>query len=173
MSPSVTYISPGLDLRRNIYSSTSGTSQSSSALIGLSQSDCKQRIFISTESNYVSSPERRYVEDPYYTQFPPRSGSITPVIIDEESRFRMEHMERQLANLTGLVQKALVYPTPPQLPTPTNRLNHLPRTVLPTGAITSSTQNSYRDYIPTRESYRGTQTLNNLMWNNRGDDDMI
>ncbi|XP_074110561.1 coiled-coil domain-containing protein AGAP005037 isoform X2 [Cotesia typhae] len=75
------------------------------------------------ESGYMSSPERsnnvvgsnpsRYssipfsttnsYEEPYYSQFP---GTVTP-IIDEEARLRVEHMERQLANLTGLVQKAL------------------------------------------------------------------
>ncbi|XP_049769735.1 coiled-coil domain-containing protein AGAP005037 [Schistocerca cancellata] len=75
-----------------------------------------------TESGYMSSPERggpsrayappyapagaSAYEDPYYSQYAPRSGSITPVI-DEEARIRVEHMERQLANLTGLVQKAL------------------------------------------------------------------
>ncbi|KAG7212704.1 hypothetical protein KM043_012976 [Ampulex compressa] len=74
------------------------------------------------ESGYMSSPERgggvgsgtgRYppgpystsssYEDPYYSQY---SGTVTPVI-DEEARIRVEHMERQLANLTGLVKKAL------------------------------------------------------------------
>jgi hypothetical protein len=97
---------------------------------------------------YMSSPERgsRY-EDPYYSQYASRSGSITPVIDEEISdtellddsyslygvklapggpraaprspfpppaavpydatRLRVENMERQLANLTGLVQKAL------------------------------------------------------------------
>lgn len=36
-------------------------------------------------------------------------------------RFRVEHMERQLANLTGLVQKALI-----QNPTgPSNNANYL------------------------------------------------
>lgn len=79
------------------------------------------------ESGYMSSPERggpraypaaAYppggpgYEDPYYSQYASRSGSITPVI-DEEARIRVEHMERQLANLTGLVQKALT-----QTPTP-------------------------------------------------------
>ncbi|CAG9823610.1 unnamed protein product [Phaedon cochleariae] len=61
---------------------------------------------------YMSSPERssRY-EDPYYSQYATRSGSITPVI-DEEIRLRVENMERQLANLTGLVQKALTQPPP-------------------------------------------------------------
>lgn len=44
-------------------------------------------------------------EDPYYSQY---SGTVTPVI-DEEARIRVEHMERQLANLTGLVQKALTH----------------------------------------------------------------
>lgn len=37
---------------------------------------------------YMSSPERStrgQYEDPYYSQFAPRSGSITPVI-DEEAR---------------------------------------------------------------------------------------
>ncbi|XP_035705394.1 coiled-coil domain-containing protein AGAP005037 isoform X5 [Folsomia candida] len=118
------YITP--DLRRNIYSS-------------------------GAEPTYVSSPERRCVEDPYYSQFPQtRSGSITPVIIDDEARFRMEHMERQLANLTGLVQKALVHPP---VPTPPTRLVHsspLPRTI-PGAIITPPTQNTYRDYIPTRD----------------------
>ncbi len=99
------------------------------------------------------------MEDPYYAQFPPpRSGGSTP-LIDEEARFRMEHMERQLANLTGLVQKALVPSVPP------TRLVHsspLPRPILPVGAINPSNQNAYRDsqniyqrdYIPTRD-YRG------------------
>ncbi|XP_045472193.1 coiled-coil domain-containing protein AGAP005037 isoform X5 [Harmonia axyridis] len=103
---------------------------------------------------YMSSPERgsRY-EDPYYSQYGTRSGSITPVIDEEVSdtelledsyslygvklppgpgtarppqripfvspaatpaydatRIRVENMERQLANLTGLVQKALTQP---------------------------------------------------------------
>ncbi|XP_031342577.1 coiled-coil domain-containing protein CG32809-like isoform X13 [Photinus pyralis] len=107
---------------------------------------------------YMSSPERgsRGYEDPYYSQYTTRSGSITPVIDEEVSdtelldeqyslygvklpsggprgvrsqfpgpaaapydttranynRLRVEHMERQLANLTGLVQKALTQ-TPP------------------------------------------------------------
>nr|CAD7432317.1 unnamed protein product [Timema monikensis] len=120
------------------------------------------------ESGYMSSPERggpraypgAYpqgapgYEDPYYSQYASRSGSITPVIDEEASdtelidesyslygvklpaartvapqprsqfpapavvpydatRIRVEHMERQLANLTGLVQKALT-----QTPTP-------------------------------------------------------
>ncbi|KAL3282961.1 hypothetical protein HHI36_006119 [Cryptolaemus montrouzieri] len=104
---------------------------------------------------YMSSPERssRY-EDPYYSQYGTRSGSITPVIDEEVSdtelldesyslygvklppgpasvrpttripfvppaapaydatRIRVENMERQLANLTGLVQKALTQPAP-------------------------------------------------------------
>ncbi|CAH0557820.1 unnamed protein product [Brassicogethes aeneus] len=108
---------------------------------------------------YMSSPERssRY-EDPYYSQYTSRSGSITPVIDEEvsdtellddsyslygvklppgaprtagrpsfpapagvpydqtrkiyQNRLRVENMERQLANLTGLVQKALTQPAP-------------------------------------------------------------
>uniref|UniRef100_A0A1Y1K8Q5 Actin interacting protein 3-like C-terminal domain-containing protein n=1 Tax=Photinus pyralis TaxID=7054 RepID=A0A1Y1K8Q5_PHOPY len=109
-------------------------------------------------NGYMSSPERgsRGYEDPYYSQYTTRSGSITPVIDEEVSdtelldeqyslygvklpsggprgvrsqfpgpaaapydttranynRLRVEHMERQLANLTGLVQKALTQ-TPP------------------------------------------------------------
>ncbi|RXG67260.1 Coiled-coil domain-containing protein [Armadillidium vulgare] len=95
---------------------------------------------------YLSSPERSprpfppYItpttsyEDPYYgTQFPPRSGSVTPVVDDEtRSAFysmRVEQMERQLASLTGLVQKALStgVPPPPRVdtvpPTPTSLTN--------------------------------------------------
>ncbi|XP_050510006.1 coiled-coil domain-containing protein AGAP005037-like isoform X1 [Diabrotica virgifera virgifera] len=109
----------------------------------------------SIPDGYMSSPERssRY-EDPYYSQYGTRSGSITPVIDEEVSdtellddsyslygvkipqtgsristrspfpapssvppydatRLRVENMERQLANLTGLVQKALTQPTNP------------------------------------------------------------
>uniref|UniRef100_T1IL96 Actin interacting protein 3-like C-terminal domain-containing protein n=1 Tax=Strigamia maritima TaxID=126957 RepID=T1IL96_STRMM len=75
------------------------------------------------ESGYHSSPERRMdhhrsvpsyltptstYEEPYYGDrgYGSRSGSVTP-IIDEEARLRMQMMERQLANLTGLVHKAL------------------------------------------------------------------
>ncbi|RZF38532.1 hypothetical protein LSTR_LSTR006127 [Laodelphax striatellus] len=121
-----------------------------------------------TDAGYMSSPERGgsapgrvypapYVspgaagpyEDPYYSQYGSRTGSITPVIDEEASdtelidesyslygvklpvpragqfppgppvhppydatRIRVEHMERQLANLTGLVQKALTQPPP-------------------------------------------------------------
>lgn len=81
------------------------------------------------EAGYVSSPERRpdhqrgfpgfgsstpssYDDSStYYGEriYGTRSGSVTPVI-DEEARLRMEYMERQLANLTGLVQKALTAP---------------------------------------------------------------
>ncbi|KAJ8971097.1 hypothetical protein NQ314_000879 [Rhamnusium bicolor] len=110
---------------------------------------------------YMSSPERgsRY-EDPYYSQYASRSGSITPVIDEEISdtellddsyslygvklppgggprvtprspfpppatvppydatRLRVENMERQLANLTGLVQKALTQPPASHLQVP-------------------------------------------------------
>ncbi|XP_065349110.1 coiled-coil domain-containing protein AGAP005037 isoform X8 [Cloeon dipterum] len=148
---------------------------------------------LQTESGYMSSPERgrqpysNYppagaYEDPYYAQYGPRSGSITPVIDEEASdsdellmeaygiygntkggsttvaaaaarihqpsprppsfpsaanminsqtgaalmpydatRLRVENMERQLANLTGLVQKALTQgpqPSPTYLQIP-------------------------------------------------------
>ncbi|GIY10274.1 coiled-coil domain-containing protein AGAP005037 [Caerostris darwini] len=86
----------------------------------------------SFEGGYLSSPERRYeparafaavspYEEPYYggTEriYGTRSGSVTPVV-DEEARLRVEHMERQLASLTGLVQKAL---TAPLRPSPQNQ----------------------------------------------------
>nr|XP_024217147.1 coiled-coil domain-containing protein CG32809 isoform X2 [Halyomorpha halys] len=117
---------------------------------------------------YMSSPERGPrgygtgpgypgYDDPYYTPYSPRPGTITPVIDEEASdtegleegyggagrgfkvasrppvtavfpqqqidqtRLRVEHMERQLASLTGLVQKALtqaVVPGPPVPQTP-------------------------------------------------------
>ncbi|XP_054711161.1 coiled-coil domain-containing protein AGAP005037-like [Uloborus diversus] len=80
----------------------------------------------SYEPGYLSSPERRYeparafppapvspYEEPYYGAteriYGTRSGSVTPVV-DEETRHRVEQMERQLASLTGLVQKALQAP---------------------------------------------------------------
>lgn len=122
-----------------------------------------------SDPTYIASPERRFMEDPYYQFPPPRSGSITPVIIDEEARFRMEHMERQLANLTGLVQKALVpvtaQPTPGILPTavatlPRNMIVPHPhpgaasQNVGVVAGVPSSVSSLYRDYIPTRD-YRG------------------
>ncbi|XP_017775420.1 PREDICTED: coiled-coil domain-containing protein AGAP005037 isoform X3 [Nicrophorus vespilloides] len=119
---------------------------------------------------YMSSPERgsRY-EDPYYSQYGTRSGSITPVIDEEISdtellddqyslyggkipttgprpaprtqfstpaappydatRIRVEHMERQLANLTGLVQKALTQ-TPATLQVPAGRDSYRDDTIV-------------------------------------------
>lgn len=76
----------------------------------------------------------------------------------------MEHMERQLANLTGLVQKALVpvpvtaQPSPGILPSAAT----LPRNIIiPSGAPQNAVvaaplpvSSLYRDYIPTRD-YRG------------------
>ncbi|XP_024083461.1 coiled-coil domain-containing protein CG32809 isoform X10 [Cimex lectularius] len=56
-------------------------------------------------------------EEPYYAGYTPRTGAITPVI-DEEARLRVEHMERQLASLTGLVQKALNQQQPSGCSTP-------------------------------------------------------
>ncbi|KAG8248080.1 SRC kinase signaling inhibitor [Homalodisca vitripennis] len=98
------------------------------------------------DAGYMSSPERgggapprpypagytapTPYEDPYYSQYGSRTGSITPVI-DEEARIRVENMERQLANLTGLVQKALT-----QAPTPT------PREFL---NVPPATNNNYRN----------------------------
>ncbi|GFY67736.1 coiled-coil domain-containing protein CG32809 [Trichonephila inaurata madagascariensis] len=85
------------------------------------------------ESGYLSSPERRvdhqrsfsgystsssYEESLYGGSiYGTRSGSVTPVI-DEEARLRMEYMERQLASLTGLVQKALTTGPPNKNQTP-------------------------------------------------------
>lgn len=81
-------------------------------------------------SGYLSSPERRLPQgdggpsgrlsfppgypptsyDDMYGAYGSRSGSVTPVI-DEEARIRVEYMEKQLASLTGLVQKALTTPS--------------------------------------------------------------
>ncbi|XP_074604441.1 coiled-coil domain-containing protein AGAP005037 isoform X3 [Brevipalpus obovatus] len=81
---------------------------------------------------HLSSPERRFPNgenlvpgvsprssfppqgynvnyDDVYNPYGTRSGSVTP-IIDEEARIRVEYMEKQLASLTGLVQKALTNP---------------------------------------------------------------
>lgn len=109
-------------------------------------------------AGYISSPERtpRYIsEDPYYYPPPSRSGSVTPVVIDEEARFRMEHMERQLANLTGLVQKALAPPPPSATstanPAARTQSSTLPRNV---GATNYSLVMQQRDYIPSRD-FRG------------------
>lgn len=43
---------------------------------------------------YMSSPERvsRGYEDPYYSQYAPRSGSITPVIDEEIRLVRFEFL---------------------------------------------------------------------------------
>ncbi|GFT25373.1 coiled-coil domain-containing protein CG32809 [Trichonephila clavipes] len=88
------------------------------------------------ESGYLSSPERRvdhqrsfsgystsssYEESLYGGSiYGTRSGSVTPVIDEEASihRLRMEYMERQLASLTGLVQKALTSGPPNKNQTP-------------------------------------------------------
>ncbi|XP_055947230.1 coiled-coil domain-containing protein AGAP005037-like isoform X4 [Argiope bruennichi] len=88
------------------------------------------------ESGYLSSPERRvdhqrsfsgystsssYEESLYGGSiYGTRSGSVTPVIDEEASihRLRMEYMERQLASLTGLVQKALTTGPPNKNQTP-------------------------------------------------------
>jgi hypothetical protein len=73
-------------------------------------------------SGYLSSPERRLPQegpmrssfsgypsvgfnDPY-SPYGMRSGSVTPVI-DDETRIRMQYMEKQLESLTHVVQKVL------------------------------------------------------------------
>ncbi|VEN53958.1 unnamed protein product [Callosobruchus maculatus] len=118
---------------------------------------------------YMSSPERssRY-EDPYYSQYAARSGSITPVI-DEEIRLRVENMERQLANLTGLVQKALTQPAPGHLQVPgrdsyrerDGRLKPAPSKPMPlnhSGSYDGST-GAYRDLQLTAETYNQLRCL--------------
>ncbi|KAG7161366.1 Coiled-coil domain-containing protein-like 1 [Homarus americanus] len=76
----------------------------------LSSPERSPRPYGGSGSSYLT-PTPSY-EDPYYGgQYGSRSGSVTP-IIDEEARsafysMRVEQMERQLASLTGLVQKAL------------------------------------------------------------------
>ncbi|KAK8751035.1 hypothetical protein OTU49_017518, partial [Cherax quadricarinatus] len=76
----------------------------------LSSPERSPRPYATTGSTYLTQTPS--YEDPYYGgQYGSRSGSVTP-IIDEEARsafysMRVEQMERQLASLTGLVQKAL------------------------------------------------------------------
>ena len=63
-------------------------------------------MYNSEEPIYANSSTGA-AHDPKPSQRPPsRSGTTTP-IIDEEARYRVDAMERHLANLTGLVQKAL------------------------------------------------------------------
>ena len=50
---------------------------------------------------YANSSSQEHLKRP-----PSRSGTATP-IVDEEARYRVDAMERHLANLTGLVQQAL------------------------------------------------------------------
>nr|XP_024217158.1 coiled-coil domain-containing protein AGAP005037 isoform X13 [Halyomorpha halys] len=168
---------------------------------------------------YMSSPERGPrgygtgpgypgYDDPYYTPYSPRPGTITPVIDEEASdtegleegyggagrgfkvasrppvtavfpqqqidqtRLRVEHMERQLASLTGLVQKALtqaVVPGPPVPQTPSlyhrsasDRDRHKP-TPPPKPVSLSPGQyesrNVYRDLQLTAEMYNHLRGL--------------
>lgn len=58
---------------------------------------------------YASQGYRGNFEDPYGS-YGTRPGNVTP-IIDEEARLRVNYMERQLASLTGIVQKALLTPS--------------------------------------------------------------
>lgn len=89
-------------------------------------------------SGYLSSPERRFINgeaivppsprtslpphgfnvshDDIYGTYGTRSASVGP-IVDEEARIRVEYMEKQLANLTGLVKKALTTNQQPKPPT--------------------------------------------------------
>ncbi|ALC48178.1 CG32809 [Drosophila busckii] len=92
-----------------------------------------------TIDGYTSSPERASrgnYEEPYYSQYGTRNAVVAPIIDEEQRpedlhRIRVEHMERQLANLTGLVQKALVNQNPQIAPlaVPTLDSNYL---VVPT-----------------------------------------
>ncbi|GFQ84294.1 coiled-coil domain-containing protein AGAP005037 [Trichonephila clavata] len=72
-----------------------------------------QPIYTVSPSATTSPPTARASKA--VTCLRPKGGSVTPVV-DEEARLRVEHMERQLASLTGLVQKALTAPLrpPPQ-----------------------------------------------------------
>ncbi|XP_037039089.1 uncharacterized protein LOC119076436 isoform X4 [Bradysia coprophila] len=119
----------------------------------------------SIPDGYMSSPERGTrgaYEEPYYSQYGTRGGSVTPIIDEEQSeismnedqyalyghkvsgriprtanqmydptrpedlhRIRVEHMERQLANLTGLVQKALTQNVPTGPPIVSMNQNYL------------------------------------------------
>ncbi|CAD5216276.1 unnamed protein product [Bursaphelenchus okinawaensis] len=59
-------------------------------------------------SNMLSSSHYEPYYDPYYSDSSqgPRSGSATPVI-DKETRFRVENMEKQLSDLSHMVRQAL------------------------------------------------------------------
>ncbi|KAG5899337.1 hypothetical protein JTB14_029286 [Gonioctena quinquepunctata] len=158
---------------------------------------------------YMSSPERssRY-EDPYYSQYATRSGSITPVIDEEISdtellddsyslygvklppgtgprvaarspfpqpatgppydatRLRVENMERQLANLTGLVQKALTQPPTTHLQVPgresyreKDRLKPCPLPKPSASLSTGYDSRIYRDLQLTPEMYNQLRSL--------------
>lgn len=64
-------------------------------------------------ASYASQGYRGNFEDHYGT-YGTRPGNVTP-IIDEEARLRVNYMERQLASLTGIVQKALLtHPNQPK-----------------------------------------------------------
>ncbi|CAD5222114.1 unnamed protein product [Bursaphelenchus xylophilus] len=59
-------------------------------------------------SNMLSSSHYEPYYDPYYSDSSqgPRSGSATPVI-DKETRYRVENMEKQLSDLSNMVRHAL------------------------------------------------------------------
>ncbi|XP_046396543.1 coiled-coil domain-containing protein AGAP005037 isoform X6 [Ischnura elegans] len=55
----------------------------------------------------------RPIAPPQSRQFPPTATMPAAAVPYDATRIRVEHMERQLANLTGLVQKALTQGRPP------------------------------------------------------------
>ncbi|XP_071040803.1 coiled-coil domain-containing protein AGAP005037 isoform X10 [Parasteatoda tepidariorum] len=107
------------------------------------------------ESGYLSSPERRVdhqrsfsgystsssYEDSVYggSIYGTRSGSVTPVI-DDEAKLRMEYMERQLASLTGLVQKALTTGPPNKNMPPNQQLQQIPTRDCEQGKVGNGTK---------------------------------
>ncbi|XP_055326242.1 uncharacterized protein LOC129579985 isoform X8 [Sitodiplosis mosellana] len=80
---------------------------------------------IDEELSDVSLTENQYALYGHKTGRIPRNATqmYDPTRPEDLHRIRVEHMERQLANLTGLVQKALVHQTVP--PTPNINQNYL------------------------------------------------
>lgn len=102
--------------------------------------------FAAVQAGYLSSPERRItsngeiVRNPLYGTtwhagpggpvlvnedvygayghglISSRPSSVAGGMVDDVARIKMENMERQLANLTGLVQAALTQPTGARIP---------------------------------------------------------
>lgn len=80
-------------------------------------------------TGYLSSPERRIqpgelvqnsyhpgsgFENELYGYAGSRPSSVAGGVVDDVARIKMENMERQLMNLTGLVQAALIHPNAAQ-----------------------------------------------------------